>query len=55
MLADAMAVLAKSIKNKETNVDGGNNGGIGDGGCSGHGGSGSDPGKCTFWFPRNMG
>ena len=47
MLADAMAVLTKSAKNKETNVSGGNDGGIdgggsGVGGCSGRNGSGSD-------------
>ena len=60
ILADAMAVLTKLIKNKETNVRGGNDGGIsggsgGGGGRSGRGDSSSDPGNRTFWFPQNMG
>ena len=50
MLADAMAVLTKSIENKGTNGGGGSDGGIGGGG-----GGGSDPGNRTFRFPRNMG
>ena len=59
MLVDAMAVLTKSIENKETNCNGGSgggNGGSGRGGSgSGHGGSGSNPGNHTFWFPWNIG
>ena len=60
MLADAMADLTKLIKSKETNVGGGNDGGISGGGgsCggrSGCGGSSSNPGNHTFRFPPNMG
>ena len=53
MLADAMAVLTKSIESKETNGGGGGGSGGGNGGgCSG---GGSDPGNHIFRFPWNMG
>ena len=56
-LADAMAVLTKLIKNKETN-GGSSNGGTGgsrDGSGGGRGVGDSNLANRTFQFPRNMG